>query len=158
MEGRGTYLLTYVWLLSNLLHVWRRTTNIPSIYLWAVMLSAGLCNELSDPENGNVNVTRAVDTGVTEGSIAAHTCNIGYQLIGEDQTRTCMSNGKWSGEEPTCIRMKNALPIYIYAHIRRTTYELILFTNLNADTYTYMHQKEQHTKYKLRTFYICRNV
>ena len=120
-------MLTYVWLLSNLLHVLRRTTKIPSIYmyLWVLILSAGLCDELSDPENGNVNVTRAVDTGVTEGSIADYTCNMGYQLIGEDQTRTCMSNGMWSGEEPTCIRMKNALPIYIYAHITRATYELI---------------------------------
>ena len=105
-------MLTYVWLLSNLLHVLRRTTKIPSIYLWAVILSAGSCDELSNPENGDVNVTRAQ----TEGSIAAYTCNMGYQLSVEDQTRTCMSNGTWSGEEPTCIRMKNAFPIYICTH------------------------------------------
>ena len=108
-------MLTYVWLLSNLLHVSRRTTKIPSIYLWAVILSAGLCDGLNQ-ENGDVNITRAVDTGVTNGSIAAYTCNMGYQLIGEDQTRTCMSNGTWSGEEPTCIRMKNAFPMYICTH------------------------------------------
>ena len=77
-----------------------------------MILSAGLCDELSDPENGNVNVTRPLDTGLTEGSIAAYTCNNGYQLIGGDQTRTCMNTGLWSGEEPTCLRMKNAFPIH----------------------------------------------
>ena len=77
-----------------------------------MILSAGLCDELSDPENGNVNVTRPVDTGLTEGSVAAYTWNNGYQLIGGNLTRTCINTGLWSGEEPTCLCMKNAFPIH----------------------------------------------
>ena len=60
------------------------------------------CGELPHPSNGNV-----METGLTEGSNAVYTCDSDYQLVGE-RIRTCMSNGMWSGEEPTCLRMKNA--------------------------------------------------
>ena len=86
--------------------------NIPSINLWAVILSAGICDELS-LRNGNADITRVVDTNITEGSNATYTCDPDYQLS-EEQFRTCMSNGMWSGEEPTCIRMKNAFTVYTY--------------------------------------------
>ena len=59
-----------------------------------------LCSELSNPANGAV-----IWTGLTTGSNAVYTCNTGYQLSGE-RIRTCMSNGMWSGQEPTCRRMK----------------------------------------------------
>ena len=63
--------------------------------------SAGVCSELSSPTNGQVTWT-----GLTSGSTANYTCDSGYQLIGE-QTRTCLSTGMWSGQEPTCEGMKN---------------------------------------------------
>ena len=98
--------------------------DIPSINLWAVILSAGICRELPEPRNGDVIITRVVDTSITEGSNATYTCNVGYQLS-EGQSRTCMSNGMWSGRKPTCIRMKNAFvvcthkirPIYVAIRI-----------------------------------------
>ena len=31
------------------------------------------------------------------------TCNTGYELTGSD-TRTCQSDGSWSGSETSCIR------------------------------------------------------
>ena len=48
-----------------------------------------------------------METGLTEGSNAVYTCNSGYKLSGkqERRIRTCMSNGNWSGQEPTCLRM-----------------------------------------------------
>ena len=61
--------------------------------------SAALCSELSHPANGGVTWT-----GRTSGSTAIYFCDSGYQLTG-DQTRAC-NNGIWSGEEPTCTRMK----------------------------------------------------
>ena len=64
------------------------------------LLYIGLCprNKLSNPANGTVMVT-----GLTEGSNAVYTCESDYQLSGE-QIRTCLSNGTWRGEEPTCLR------------------------------------------------------
>ena len=63
--------------------------------------SSGLCLALSNPANGQVSVT-----GRTSGSTAIYTCNTGYKLTG-DQTRTCLSTGTWSGQEPTCILIVN---------------------------------------------------
>ena len=58
-----------------------------------------MCYVLQDPANGNITVTKPLASQ----AIAIYTCDSGYELS-VDQTRTCMSNGMWSGEEPTCIR------------------------------------------------------
>ena len=49
-----------------------------------------------EPENGQLDLE-----GVTEASTATYSCNIGFTLNG-DQTRTCGSDGSWSGSEPSC--------------------------------------------------------
>ena len=71
------------------------------MFFMLVYIYAG-CGALPHPGNGTVTWT-----GLTYGSVAVYNCDNGYQVSG-DQTRTCMSNGTWSGEEPTCLRMKNA--------------------------------------------------
>ena len=38
-----------------------------------------------------------------EGDTCSFTCNTGYELIGSD-TRTCQSNGSWSGSDAVCRR------------------------------------------------------
>ena len=60
------------------------------------------CDALPNPNNGTVRWT-----GLTNGSFAIYSCDSGYQLSAELQIRTCR-NGIWSGEAPTCLRMKNA--------------------------------------------------
>lgn len=35
-------------------------------------------------------------------SVATYNCNPGYQLEGNIE-RTCQSNGKWTGFDPTCV-------------------------------------------------------
>ena len=67
-----------------------------------IIYTTASCSELSDPANGIV-----IWTGLTTGSLAAYACDNGYQFTGE-RIRTCMSNGTWSGQDPTCIRKKNA--------------------------------------------------
>ena len=37
-----------------------------------------------------------------EGDTCSFTCNTGYELTGSD-TRTCQSNGSWSGSDDVCI-------------------------------------------------------
>ena len=57
------------------------------------------CPNLMDPTNGMVSFS-----ATTSGSSATYTCNTGYQLDGAS-TRTCQSDGTWSGSAPTCTRM-----------------------------------------------------
>ena len=70
------------------------------------MFLAVQCPALSDPENGAVSTT---GTGV--GDTATYTCNSGYELSGSD-TRTCQSNGEWSGSAPTCEGKYSILQVY----------------------------------------------
>ena len=48
------------------------------------------------PDNGRVSVG-----GVTIGSVATYSCDDGFTLMGT-ATRTCTSDGTWSGDNPTC--------------------------------------------------------
>ena len=60
------------------------------------------CNQLSEPANGRVELCSSGRAGVGfEGGTCSYTCNTGYVLIGGD-TRTCQSNGSWSGSDIAC--------------------------------------------------------
>ena len=52
---------------------------------------------------GTATISNGVVTydGVTFGSTATLTCNSGYEPAGG--TRTCMSDGNWSGEIQSCV-------------------------------------------------------
>ncbi|GFR85002.1 sushi, von Willebrand factor type A, EGF and pentraxin domain-containing protein 1 [Elysia marginata] len=43
------------------------------------------------------------DSGTTVGSEAAYTCDVGYDFVGNQTTRTCESDGLWSREFIQCI-------------------------------------------------------
>ncbi len=58
--------------------------------------SAIECGSLSDIEDGRVIIASR-----TVGSTARYICNPGFELVGEE-TRTCQSDGDWSGVEPYC--------------------------------------------------------
>lgn len=60
-----------------------------------------ICNSISS--TGSVN---AVSSGV-EGQTKSHSCRGGYS--GSTQQRTCQSNGQWSGGNPACARVCNAI-------------------------------------------------
>ena len=47
-----------------------------------------------------------------EGDTCSFTCNTGYELAGSD-TRTCQSNGNWSGSDDVCVKGKH---IQHYSH------------------------------------------
>ena len=93
---------------------------IPSLHRKSTdpLISAGLCDELPVPDNGTVMMT-----GQTQGSNATYTCNDSYQLTGGNSTRTCMDTGLWSGEEPTCLRMKN--PFVMCTHLHKVTVKYV---------------------------------
>ena len=56
-----------------------------------------LCRSLS-LTNGMISYS---DPTLGVGSVATHSCDTGYTLIG-GSTRTCQSDGTWSGSEITC--------------------------------------------------------
>ena len=70
--------------------------------LWCVtdvhgfFMAGVVCGNLDRPRFG-----RVVMTGITFGSVATYSCQIGYRLVGES-TRTCQANRQWSGVAPVC--------------------------------------------------------
>ena len=55
---------------------------------------------LTDPENGRFGIANPGDE-IT----ASYTCNMGYQLVG-DELLTCQSAGQFSAQEPLCVGKK----------------------------------------------------
>ena len=59
-------------------------------------LTPDMCPELSDPENGRVELN-----GTSVGDTATFTCNEGYELDGA-QVLTCQEGGNWDNPLPMC--------------------------------------------------------
>ncbi len=82
-------------------------------YGWVLLLYYYICLKFSIPlylvlrckELQDISSGRVVLSGTTVGSTATYSCNKGYVLYGE-QTRICLPDGEWSGEEPFCERKK----------------------------------------------------
>ena len=68
------------------------------VHLLAIFATVVSCPELNKLDNGMTNCSQKEffyeDT-------CSFTCNTGYKLTGSD-TRTCQSNGSWSGSKITC--------------------------------------------------------
>ena len=59
------------------------------------------CPPLTNPSNGMINNCSLGDNGVS--TTCSFICNTGYELTGSD-TRTCQSDGSWSGSNIVCRR------------------------------------------------------
>ena len=70
------------------------------------------CPALTNPVNGAVLVD-----GVTQGSTATYTCNIGYSISG-DSVRNCGPDGTWQEPEPSCQSMAlSIMMLWLYGHV-----------------------------------------
>ena len=58
---------------------------------------------LTDPNNGMAICSLGDDGDPSYEGICSFTCNTGYELTGSD-TRTCQSDGNWSGNATVCRR------------------------------------------------------
>ena len=65
------------------------------------------CGDPGTPDNGATSVT---DT--TVGSLANHTCDDGYLLVGATQ-RVCLPNETWSPDLPTCRLRLTKMKAYV---------------------------------------------
>ena len=61
------------------------------------------CPSLSDPSNGMITCSLGDDGVPSYEDICTYTCNTGYVLTGSS-TRTCQSDGRWSGSNSVCSR------------------------------------------------------
>ena len=61
------------------------------------------CPSLPDPSNGMMNCSLGDDEVPSSGDTCSFTCDTGYELTGSD-TRTCQSDGSWSGSIAMCSR------------------------------------------------------
>ena len=62
-----------------------------------------LCLSLTNPNNGMINCSLGNNGAPSYEDTCSFTCNTGYELTGSD-TRTCQSDGSWSGIETDCNR------------------------------------------------------
>ena len=72
-------------------------------YLHSLCYTSVLCSLLIDPNNGVINCALRNDGVSSYGDTCSVTCNTGYELTGSE-TRTCQSNGSWSGSMALCRR------------------------------------------------------
>ena len=63
--------------------------------------SSDLAVNCSDP--GNLRNGQHSLSSTTYNSLVTYTCDVGYTLQGAN-SRTCQSNGQWSGRVPQCTR------------------------------------------------------
>ena len=61
------------------------------------------CMKLTNFNNGMINCSLGDDGVPSYEDTCNFTCNTGYELTGSD-TRTCQSDGSWSGSDTTCER------------------------------------------------------
>ena len=61
------------------------------------------CPSLDDPSNGMINCSPGDDEFPTYEDTCNFTCNTGYVITGSN-TRTCQSDGSWSGSIAMCER------------------------------------------------------
>jgi len=71
--------------------------HINSLFYYLILPTVAECDPLKPPDKGDVELS-----GLTIGSHATYSCESGYELVGTE-FRTCLNNGLWSGEEPTCF-------------------------------------------------------
>ena len=61
------------------------------------------CSQLTAPSNGMIKCSVKDGGDPSYEDTCNFTCNAGYKLTGSN-TRTCQSNGNWSGSTAMCTR------------------------------------------------------
>ena len=61
------------------------------------------CPSLPNYDDGVINCSLGDDEIFSYEDTCSFTCNAGYELTGND-TRTCQSDGSWSGNDSLCRR------------------------------------------------------
>ena len=73
------------------------------LYKWSALLLLVICPSLSTPTNGRISCSLGGNRVANPGESCTFTCNTSYELTGSG-TRTCQSDGSWSGSDAMCSR------------------------------------------------------
>ncbi len=102
-ECRGTYMRTYIHclLVECILH--SSCILIRILPVLVVLFVVMICTHLMDLANGGIAYNMELETidNRPVDTVATYTCGTGYTLNGTS-TRTCETDGMWSGSTPTC--------------------------------------------------------
>ena len=85
------------------------------------LFAAITCDDLPDPDNGNI-LFMADDTAPFDlGTVATFKCYPGFVLVGAFENFTCMADhvndiGFWDGTAPACERKSNLLTPYSFCN------------------------------------------
>jgi len=86
------------------------------IRLFVYTCTAVVCQSLTGLSNGIMTCSPGDDEIFFYEDVCSLTCNTGYELTGS-HTRTCRSDGKWSGSETICRRSKRCCCVMIFVQI-----------------------------------------
>ena len=83
---------------------------------------------LTNPHNGIFNCLLGDDGVPSYKDTCSFTCDTGYEVPGND-TRTCQSDGSWSGGDVMCRRGRQLLHVHImqYCYVLLTSFFSVLF-------------------------------
>ena len=69
---------------------------------------------LTNPPNGMINCSLEDDGVYSYEDTCSFTCNTSYELTGHgNDTRTCRSNGSWSGDDVMCRKGRQILYVML---------------------------------------------
>ena len=102
MTAAGVAVISCAVEVSTLIKNYYYKLNIIHIMYNELSLTV-ICDTLNNPNNGVINCSVGDDGVHVYNVTCSFTCNTGYKLTGSD-TRTCQSNGSWSGTNAMCRR------------------------------------------------------
>jgi len=76
------------------------------------MTISAACPLLTDPNNGVMTCSLGDERVPSYKDTCSFTCNTGYLITGSD-TRTCQSDGSWSGSDTMCRKGKKCINVSI---------------------------------------------
>jgi len=81
------------------------------------------CPSLTDPNNGVMTCSLGDDGVTSYKDTCSFTCNTGYKLSSSD-TRTCQSDGSWSGSKTICSEGE----IFLCCFMLFVSFHLMIFS------------------------------
>ncbi len=89
-------------------YIHTQTQHVANLYIDS-------CSDLSLLTNGVINYDNIMGSPRPVNTVATYTCTSSFTLMG-NTTRTCGSDGQWSGSAPTCQRESPLITNYLHMY------------------------------------------